>query len=239
MKKLLLITAMLSTFNIAYAKPDIQQLEKTLKIEKILNVEQTPVKGLYEVSTEEKMFYTNEKGNIVIIGGEMFDIEKNENLSSKTAKKLISNMEQKVEKQFQGYISTFKESAIIEKLGDGSRELFVFTNPDCPYCKKQEPELKKLTNVTIYRIMIPSTQEAYLKSTKIWCSTDKQQAWDNVMAGQKIESDACDNPIKKNIETSNKLRISGTPTILDNKGHRLVGLKSIDKIEVFMNGANK
>ena len=39
--------------------------------------------------------------------------------------------------------------------GKGERVLVVFSDPDCPYCKRLEPELDKLNNVTLYTFPYP------------------------------------------------------------------------------------
>jgi thiol:disulfide interchange protein DsbC len=45
--------------------------------------------------------------------------------------------------------------AITTVRGDGSRVLAVFSDPDCPYCRKLEQELAKLDNVTVHTFLYP------------------------------------------------------------------------------------
>ena len=37
-----------------------------------------------------------------------------------------------------------------EVRGNGARQLYVFSDPDCPYCKQLETEMPKLTDVTVH-----------------------------------------------------------------------------------------
>ena len=39
--------------------------------------------------------------------------------------------------------------------GDGKRQLYVFEDPDCPYCKKFEEQLPKINNVTLHIFLYP------------------------------------------------------------------------------------
>ena len=47
------------------------------------------------------------------------------------------------------------KDAIKEVRGKGQRKLVVFSDPDCPYCKKLERDLPRLDNVTIYTFPFP------------------------------------------------------------------------------------
>ena len=48
------------------------------------------------------------------------------------------------------------QHAIKTVKGDGTRYLVVFSDPDCPYCKRLEREtLSKLDNITIFTFLFP------------------------------------------------------------------------------------
>lgn len=219
----------------AIAAPTAETLEQKVDAGKVKSITNTPVKGIYEVITEDRMYYTNETGEFIFIG-ELYNTKTHENLSKKPASTIKANAEERMKLAFIEKIPSLKESAILETKGTSSRELFVFTNPDCPYCKKLEPELAKLNNVTIYRILIPATPEAFAKSVSVWCTNDKLSAWNSLISGQSPKNESCDNPINKNLTLSNKLKISGTPTLVDSKGNRLVGLRTSTLIDSFLNG---
>lgn len=231
----ILLSALVAT---THAAPSKSLLEERLAMGKITNITPTPIKGMYEVTTDEKLFYTNETGEFIIIG-ELYNLVSKENLSKKTANKLVSNAEARIKQTFIENLQLLKNNSIVETKGTGDKILFVFTNPDCPYCRKLEPELKKLTNVTIYRVLIPSTTEASKKSDAVWCSSDRQTAWDNLIAGTAIQTNECSTPIEQNIKLANKLNVNVTPVLVDAQGSRLIGLKKAEKIESFLNGATQ
>lgn len=63
--------------------------------------------------------------------------------------------------------------------GNGSRHVAVFSDPDCPYCRKLESEtLSKLDNVTIYTFLFPLEQhaDANRKAALIWCAPNQSRA---------------------------------------------------------------
>jgi hypothetical protein len=47
------------------------------------------------------------------------------------------------------------ENAIKFVKGNGSRKLAVFSDPECPFCKKFEQELTKVDNITVYIFPYP------------------------------------------------------------------------------------
>ena len=63
--------------------------------------------------------------------------------------------------------------------GNASRTVVVFSDPACPYCKRLEPELEKLSNVTIYTFLVPF--QGFALPTAIWCAADRQNAWRQYM----------------------------------------------------------
>ena len=52
------------------------------------------------------------------------------------------------------------DKAIVKVKGDGSRKIAIFTDPDCPYCKRLEQELAKVSNVTVYVFLLPAPATA-------------------------------------------------------------------------------
>jgi thiol:disulfide interchange protein DsbC len=120
--------------------------------------------------------------------------------------------------------------------GDGSRTLYVFSDPDCPFCKQLEKELTRLDNVTIYTFLYPLVglhPDAKRKAETIWCAKDRAKAWDDFMATGKLPDDVnkCDNPVERNIRLGGSLGLNGTPTIIFGNGMIVPGALPADEIE--------
>ena len=68
--------------------------------------------------------------------------------------------------------------AIVTVNGKGSRALAVFSDPNCPYCKRLERELAQLPDVRLYTFLIPVLgPDSELKSRRIWCAAQPQASW--------------------------------------------------------------
>lgn len=122
--------------------------------------------------------------------------------------------------------------------GKGDRVLVVFSDPDCPYCKRLESELEKLDNVTLYTFPYPLEglhPEATSKAVAAWCAPDRARAWADLMKTGKVPaSKKCDNPIERNVQLAQRLGINGTPTILAADGRMLPGAASSEHIEQWL-----
>ena len=102
--------------------------------------------------------------------------------------------------------------------GRGKRSLFVFSDPDCPYCRKLESELSMLDDVTIYTYLYPIKElhpQAARKARLVWCAQDRSTAWNDLMIKGQIPqtgTDDCQNPINNNVALARSLGIDATPT---------------------------
>ena len=104
----------------------------------------------------------------------------------------------------------------------------MFTDPDCPYCRGLEEELKSVNDVTAYLFMFPLKQihpNAERHAKAIWCSSDPAKTWTAWMLDKKEPEDkSCDrDPIAETLELGEKLNVSGTPTLYFEDGSRQTG----------------
>lgn len=203
-----------------------QKLAKQLPGREITSINTTPMKGIYEVVIgKRQIVYTDIKGEY-ILAGDMIDLAKKTSLTEQRAAEL----------QKTDFSKLPLEQAFKEVRGNGSRILAVFSDPDCPYCKKLEREsLNGITNVTIYTFLMPLSihPDAERKSKVIWCSADKQAAWSNFMLkDQALEGKVdCENPVEKNMKLAESLGISGTPALIFKSGQIVSGAIPKEQIE--------
>ena len=95
----------------------------------------TPLPGIYEVVMGRNVAFVEESGRYFIFG-RMFDMEKQEDITSgaEAAQPASPAVD---------FASLPLQHAIKSVHGQGRRTLAVFSDPDCPYCKKLEQELAK------------------------------------------------------------------------------------------------
>lgn len=191
------------------------------------SVVKTPYAGLYEVYMNGQIVYTDERFSFLIAEGHLVD--------SKTKKDVTTERLADLSKI--DFASLPLEQAIKVVKGNGSRKMAVFSDPDCPFCKRLEQnELSNITDVTIYTFLMPLDQlhpDAANKAKAIWCSADRAKSWqDWVLNGQlPKKSSNCDAPLDKVATLARKLGVTSTPTIFFADGKRMLGAYPAAEIE--------
>lgn len=198
-----------------------------IRIERVMPSSTWP--GLYEVATETELAYTNAQGSQLIIGN-IIDAKTKENVTAKRWRELNS-------------IDVTKlplANAIKKVKGSGERKLFVFSDPDCPYCKKLEKTLQEVDNVTIYTFLYPLEDlhpDARAKADRIWCSADRIGAWEAWMLnGVSPKANCANSVVDSNIKLGGSYKITGTPAIYFADGRRVDGAIPKEAIEKELSG---
>ncbi len=195
-------------------------------------ITKSPYFGLFEVQMDDRMIYTDTKTRYVIVGS-VYDADAKVNLTDMRLRKLNRV----------NIASLPMDLAFKRVKGDGSRQLIVFSDADCPFCAKLENELKTVDNVTIYTFLYPIDQlhpDSARKSKVIWCSADRVKAWDTFFASGALPDNngECDNPLDKTHALGEKLRVQATPTLIFADGSILPGaIPSVQMEEEFRNAA--
>lgn len=189
----------------------------------VRNVMPSPIPGLFEVQVNNEIFYTDSNAKY-LIQGEMVELASGNNLTTKRQED-INRIKWSELPQAQAF-------KVVR--GNGSRQIAVFSDPNCGYCKRLEKTLQQLDNVTIYNYLIPIlSADSALKSKQIWCAADQQKVWNDWMLnnlGPSGKSD-CANPIDKNLTLAKNYGINGTPTIFFTDGSRFPGAVQLADIE--------
>lgn len=209
LKALLLL--IVSTISSVYAgeaeiKSTLQQ--KIPQIGPISGVNKSPVPGLYEVITQDHLFYTDEKGQF-LIDGAVYDLKNMRNLTEERSRKLFALDFSKLP----------LELAVKIVKGKGERKLAIFTDPNCGFCKKLEKELLQIDNVTLYQFLYPVFAGSEEKSRAVWCSKDRAKAWNDLMLNDITPAAGnCEAPTAKILALGRKLKINGTPALIFSDG---------------------
>jgi thiol:disulfide interchange protein DsbC len=210
--------AVRKAFNAKFPKAQVQSVTKL------------PYLNLYEIVVEGEVLYADEKFEYVI-DGSIISTKNMTNLTEQRKRKLSAI----------AFDELPLDLAFKKVKGNGERKLAVFSDPDCPFCRRVENDLAKLDNVTIYMFLYPIESlhpNAPDVSRRIWCSPDKVKAWDDYMQrGVQPGSDAdCANPVDRIVEFGRKKGINGTPTLIFANGERVPGAISAAQIEQYLSG---
>jgi len=232
------VTALLLMPTMGFAKENTlasiqRNFQEKFKNTTFSEIRESEISGLYEVVMGENIAYTDATGRYFILGGHLFDMDSQTDLteSRKSERKIGSSKKT-------DFPSMFLDNAIKTVKGDGSRKIAVFTDPDCPYGRRLEVELTKINNVTIYTFLFPLESlhpEAKSKAVSIWCSQDKAKAWTKFMkTGEMPMLIACANPVNENIVLGSRLGVTGTPTLIAEDGSLLPGAAPAETIEQWL-----
>jgi len=206
---MLKIAILLFATLVSFAHADEATIKNALqtkipKIGQINQVNKTPVPGLYEVVTEESLFYTDENAQF-IINGAIYDLHSNRNLTDERARQFFAL----------DFNTLPFELAVKKVKGKGERKLAIFTDPNCGFCKRLEQDLLKVDNITIYQFMYPLFPGSKEKVSGVWCSKDKVKAWDDLMQKGIVPPEGkCSTPTEKVLALGKKLKANGTPTLI-------------------------
>ncbi|MDD5330861.1 MAG: DsbC family protein [Sulfuricella sp.] len=197
----------------------------------INSLKKTAYDGLYEVVVEgNQVIYTDKNANYLMVGN-LIDAKTQRNVTEERMRDLMRVK----------FDTLPFESAIKQVKGNGSRKLAVFSDPDCPYCKRLDAELEKITDVTIYTFLYPIASlhpQATERAKAVWCAADRNKAWDDLIKKGIMPSSGtnCDNPVAKLNELGGKLKVSGTPTLIFADGMRVPGMVPAEHLEKLLNG---
>lgn len=209
-------------------------LKKSYPNLEIGQISKTPYGGLYEIVINgDQLSYASADGKYLFVGN-VIDIANKRDITAERGAKLVAVQ----------WNSLPLEKSIKEVKGDGSRKLVVFSDADCPFCRKLAPELEKLNNVTIYTFLYPIANlhpQAVPVSKQIWCEKDQLAAWKAYMLkGERPTAKGdCDNTVDEVIALGNKLHVNGTPTLIFENGQRIPGLVPASKLDALMDAAAK
>lgn len=214
---LLLMAAVATTVASADDAAVRAALQRTFPQSPVQSISKTPIPGMLEAAIEGQIFYITEDGRY-ILGGPLLDVEGNRNLTAARLESIHAIP----------FDSLPLDWAFKRVKGSGARTMAIFEDPDCPYCKTLEQELKSIDNVTVHVFLYPIDQihpEAAAKSKAVWCAKDRVKAWDEVMRTgmAPVNAAECDNPIAKIADFAKRHRITATPTTILADGRRLVG----------------
>ena len=187
----------------------------------------TPWPGVFEVAVGGNIAYVDSTGRYFLFG-HLFDMKTQRDLTA----------ERSDEAGRVDFSALPLADALKEVRGTGARVVAIFSDPDCPHCRRLENEIRSVTDVTLYTFVMPIPSlhpEARAKAIAVWCAADQVQAWHSLMWDDQAPPSAdCAHPVDRNIALGERLGITGTPTLIAITGQRLAGAASAEQIEAWL-----
>ncbi len=196
----------------------------------VIETRKSPLPNISEIIVEKDrqkgvIYITNDLRYVFF--GQMIDLKERKNLTSETISEFT-----RVD------VSRLPLADAI-RIGSGKRVIYIFEDPDCPYCKKLHGELNSIKDLTTYIFLfpLPSHPDAYGKSKAVWCSKNRAEAFNEAMEGKEIKGDCKTDVVDKNIKLGESLGIRGTPTIILHDGRVIGGFVPAEELEKLIKGA--
>lgn len=121
------------------------------------------------------------------------------------------------------------DGALVYGSAKAEKKVIVFSDPDCPYCKKLHDDIKgivsKRKDIAFYIKLFPLQMhpEAYAKSKTVICKKSTKLL-DDAMAGKPLPKPDCKaEEVDNNLKLGEELGIRGTPAIIFPDGRLLPG----------------
>jgi thiol:disulfide interchange protein DsbC len=199
---------------------------------KVLDVKISPIKSLWEISIQsqgkEAPVYLDFSKKYIVQGPII-------ELSTGADKTKEQSHKKKIYKGVDVSKISLK-SALVLGRKSANKKVIVFTDPDCPYCGGLHEEMKKVVkqrkDIVFYIRLFPLKMhpDAYWKSKSIICNNSMQMLDDN-FSKKPIPRTECKTAVVDNtIKAAERLKITGTPTLIFGNGVIQAGAMSADDL---------
>ena len=199
--------------------PRIALLKRLPAGSKIEDLHTTPVAGLYEFAQGADVSYLTADGKY-FLDGNLYDMDTRQNLSEAhrmTARAALIN-------------AVPESEMLIFSPKNPLYTITIFTDIDCPYCRKMHSEMAELNKlgVRVRYLFYPRTgpdTESWKKAEAVWCSADRNAALTRAKAGAAVDvTKTCGStPIASEYELGKSIGVRGTPAIVTENGGYISG----------------
>lgn len=187
---------------------------------KVTSVRESEAKGLYEVrSNNGDTIYSTADGQYLFTGDLL-----------KLTDGGIANVTEagRVEQRRELMASAGVEDAIRFPAKNEKAVIDVFTDIDCPYCRKLHDEVSELNEygITVNYYAFPRSgpnTPSFSKYVSVWCADDQQSAMNAAKGGRSVPQATCDNPVLEQYQLGGRIGVTGTPAIVLEDGTMVRG----------------
>lgn len=187
---------------------------------KITSVRQSGVAGLYQVqSNNGDTLYSTPDGQYLLTG----------DLLRVTSKGVANVTEEARAGERHETMEAFGDNGIIRYKADNEKAVIaVFTDIDCPYCRKLHDEVSELNGygITVNYYAYPRSgpgKPSFGKYESVWCAEDQQAAMNSAKSGKAVAPATCDNPVLEQYRLGQQVGVTGTPAIVLEDGNMVRG----------------
>ncbi len=186
-------------------------------------IQETPMDGVYEVTTASQVLYVYSVGEFVMIG-DVYNTKERTNLG-----------EQKKNQRISEAMGSVSEEKMIVMGDNAERYVVVFTDTDCGYCQRFHQNVAELNakGLQVRYMMFPRAgleSDSYKEAVSVWCADDQGEAMTIAKSGGRVKPAECENPVADQYALGQKIGIRGTPTMILDSGKVIPGYLPVDQL---------
>lgn len=186
----------------------------------ISSVRESEAEGLYEVqSNNGETIYATEDGQYLMTG----------DLLKITDQGIANVTEASRAEARRETMAAFGDDGVIQFKAENEKAVVdVFTDIDCPYCRKLHDEVPQLNEygITVNYYAFPRSgpgTPSFTKYVSVWCADDQQAAMDAAKGGRSVPQASCENPVEAQYRLGGEVGVTGTPAIVLEDGNMVRG----------------
>ena len=178
----------------------------------------TAVAGVYELTRGADIIYVTADGKYAFTG-DLVELASNNNLTEQHRRELRTKA-----------LDAFPEGEmLVFGPKDPKYTVTVFTDVDCPYCRKLHSQIGVYNGlgIRVRYLLYPRTGPnslSWTKAEQVWCSPDRNAALTRAKLGEELKTKACtNNPVAHSYALGQEFALEGTPAIIMPNGEMLPG----------------
>ncbi len=177
-------------------------------------VQESVVPGFYEAIIGSQFVYVSKDGRFILDGSAIdADSQRDITEAARAKNRLVSLKEIGADKR------------IIFAPDKPKYAVTVFTDIDCPFCRRFHQQIDGYiaAGIAVEYIFLPLDIHpgADKKAEAVWCAIDRKVALTAAMNGADPGTATCPNPVAESTRIAQAIGINGTPTMLASDGSRI------------------
>lgn len=192
----------------------------------IESIEDSPIKGVYQMITDKGLIYAPHDGKHLIVG-----------TIYKVSDPLVNLTKERKTKMNSDLLNEYQPTSISYPAKDEKYSISIFTDIDCGYCRKLHAQVEDYNKlgITLNFLAFPRSGLAdprtkretstYKRMKTVWCEDDQKTALTLAAENSSLISmdSTCVNPVEAHYNLGKTLGVKGTPAMFTSKATLISG----------------